>query len=282
MRQILISAADGYQLSALYATPVGSSCGAVIISSAAGIKKEFYIHFSKYLVQHGYNVLLYDYRGVGGSVAKGIVEPDAFMHDWGILDMNAVLNYMVFERGQREIIWIGHCIGAQLTGFLRNTQYVKKVIAVNAASGYWGNLPFPRRVLAWAFSFLVSPLLLKLYGYGSLGNENLDKPLPKNAFLEWQHWCKSKNFYQQFLTEHFNTDKFYSFRIPVTSVYTSDDYMANDKTARVMLSFFPNAPARIIKLQVERYTAHKVGHAGIFCKKFHRDLWNELIKIIES
>lgn len=282
MKKIFISASDGYQLSALYATPVGSSCGTAIISSATGIKKEFYIHFAKYLVQHGYIVILYDYRGVGESSPKGMVKPDAFMHEWGILDMNAILNYMVFEKGHREIIWVGHCIGAQLTGFLRNTQYVKKVIAVNAASGYWGYLPFPRRAIAWIFSYMVSPLLLKLYGYGSLGKEDMDKNIPKNVYQEWQNWCKSKNYYQQFLTDHFNTGKFYNFRIPVTSVYTSDDYMANFKTAQSILNFYPNAPSRIIKLQVERYTEYKVGHAGIFRKKFHRDLWTELMSLIDS
>lgn len=281
MKKIEIKAADGYALSALYTTPVGASCGSIILSSATGIRKEFYIHFTRYLVQNGYTVLLFDYRGAEGMGTTDPKAADAIMYDWGMLDMNAVLNYMVYERGQKEIIWIGHSIGAQLTGFLRNTHFVKKVIAVNAAVGYREFLPFFRRIMTWTFCYLFSPFRFAIYGYGSLKKEDFGKYLPRKVLLEWRQWCKSKNYYQQFLAEHFNMDKFYSFKTPVISVYTSDDYMANEKTARLMLSFFPNAPSRLIKLQVERYTAHKVGHAGIFSKKFHRDLWAELIEIIE-
>ncbi len=32
--------------------------------------------------------------------------------------MNAVLNYLVNERGITGITWLGHSIGAQLIGFL--------------------------------------------------------------------------------------------------------------------------------------------------------------------
>jgi predicted alpha/beta hydrolase len=53
MEKITITAADGYQLSALYAGPVGESTGAIILSSATGIRKEFCINFAQFLVQNG-------------------------------------------------------------------------------------------------------------------------------------------------------------------------------------------------------------------------------------
>lgn len=282
MKQIFIRAADGYELSALYTTPVGAACGSIILSSATGIKKEFYIHFSKFLVQNGYTVLLYDYRGVGGSVPDELHSSDVYMHDWGILDMNAVLNYMVYERGLTDIIWFGHSIGAQLTGFLRNTQHVKKVIAVNAAVGYWGYFPFPQRLIIWALCYLVNPVLLMKYGYHLVRKAGWVGKLPKNVLLEWRQWCKTRHYYRGYLTANFKMDKFYNFRVPVTAVYTSDDYIANDKNALSMLSFFPNAPSRVVKLQVDKYSTQKAGHTGIFSKKFHRDLWAELIEIIEG
>lgn len=48
-----------------------------------------------------------------------------------------------------------------------------------------------------------------------------------------------------------------------------------------MMKFFPNAPQEIMKLPVEQHTRHKVGHMGIFRKKFERDLWPLLVGVIE-
>jgi predicted alpha/beta hydrolase len=112
MQKITITAADGYQLSAAYSTPVGESNGTIIFSSATGIKKEFYINFTRFLVQHGYKVLLYDYRGIGESAPANLKTSNSYMHEWGTMDMNAVLDFMVNEKGLSNIIWVGHSVGA--------------------------------------------------------------------------------------------------------------------------------------------------------------------------
>lgn len=282
MKKIIIAAADGYELAALYGTPVDGSVGTVVISAATAVKKEFYINFGKYLIQNGYNILLFDYRGVGGSAPQELKESKAYIHEWGTLDMNAVLNYLIQEKGLSSITWLGHSIGAQLTGFLKQTEHIKKVIAVNAAVGYWGYFPFPKKIVIWALWYLISPVLVKIYGYGTMKKVGWGENLPKNVLMEWRDWCMNKNYYMDFLKKNFSTDKFYDFKVPLTFVYTSDDYIANDKTTPLMLQFFPNAVTNIINLQVEKYTAHKAGHTGIFRKKFEKDLWVPLVQIIEE
>ena len=51
----------------------------------------------------------------------------------------------------------------------------------------------------------------------------------------------------------------------------SDDQLANDKTAPMMMKFFPDSPHKIYKMPVEKYTTYKVGHTGIFRKKFENN-----------
>jgi predicted alpha/beta hydrolase len=282
MQKVFITAADGYKLAAIYGTPVGSSIGTVIISSATAVKKEFYINYARYLIQNGYNVFLFDYRGVGESAPEKLKSSKAYIHEWGTLDMNAALNYLVDKKGLSDIIWLGHSIGAQLTGFLTNTGHIKKVVAVNAAVGYWGYFPFPRKLVIWALWYLISPVLVKIYGYGTMKKVGWGEDLPKNVLMEWRSWCMNRNYYMDFLKKNFQTDKFYDFAVPLTAVYTSDDFIANDKTASLMMNFFPNAPTNVIKLEVGKYTSHKVGHTGIFRKKFKNDLWVCLTDIIEN
>lgn len=280
MENITIIAADGYRLSALYARPVGESTGTIVLSSATGIKKEYYINFSRFLVQNGYKVLLYDYRGIGGSAPVDLKTCSCFMHEWGTLDMNAVLNYLVQEKRLTDIIWVGHSVGAQLVGFIEHREHIRKVIAINAAFGYWRYFPFPVKWSIWGLWFFIGPLMVRIYGYGAMKKIGWGENLGKNMMKEWREWCLSKDYFTGMLNRKLNMDKFYDFTIPITAVYTSDDYIANDKTVPLMMNFFPNSPQAMFKLSVTENTIHKVGHTGIFRKKFENDLWPLLTDII--
>jgi predicted alpha/beta hydrolase len=281
MQKTIITARDGYKLSALFGTPVAESVGTIVISPATGVKKEFYVNFAKYLIQNGYKVLLFDYRGIGGSAPESLKESTAFMHEWGTEDMNAVLNYLVEERKFRDIIWLGHSVGGQLIGFSKHTRHIKKVIALSAAFGYWGYLPFPMKWMIWALWFFVGPVMVGIYGYGLMSKIGWGEDLPPRMMKEWRAWCLSKRYFTPLLEDKLKMDKFYNFTCPITAVYISDDFIANKKTVNRMMEFFPNSPNEIIRLSVKSLTPHRVGHMGIFRKKFERNLWPELVNIIE-
>ncbi|OSZ77629.1 hypothetical protein CAP36_14755 [Chitinophagaceae bacterium IBVUCB2] len=282
MQKITIIAADGYQLSALYLRPVGESIGSIILSSATGIKKEFYINFARFLVQNGYRVLLYDYRGIGESAPSNLKTSSSYMHEWGTLDMNAVLDYLVNEKGLSDIIWVGHSVGAQMVGFIRHRQHIRKVIAISAAFGYWKYFPSPVKWKIWGLWFFIGPLMVKMYGYGAMKKIGWGENLSRNMMKQWREWCLSKRYFTGMLKQQLQTDKFYKFTLPITSVYMSDDYIANDKTVPLMMKFFPNSPKKIYKLLVEKYTKHEVGHTGVFRRKFENNLWPVLVNIIEG
>jgi predicted alpha/beta hydrolase len=282
MKKFTIHASDGYPLSALFGEPDKNPMGTIVISSATGIRKEFYINFAQFLVTHGYRVLLYDYRGIGESAPADMKTSTIYMHEWGTQDMNAVINHLVIKQGYSGIIWLGHSIGGQLVGLIENKHHVRKVIAINAAVGYWGYFPYPMRMVVWLLWHVIGPLLIKVYGYGTMTKIGWGENLPRNAILEWRSWCLSKTYYMDFLKNKIKSDRFYDFTIPITAIYTSDDYIANDKTAPLMVQFFPNAPWRLIKLEVDQYTEHKVGHTGIFRKRFEKVLWPWLLRIIQG
>lgn len=282
MQKITITAADGYPLSALYARPVGGSIGNIILSSATGVRKEFYINFARFLVQNGYCVLLYDYRGIGESAPGNLKTSASFMHEWGTLDMNAALDYMVNEKKLTDIIWVGHSVGAQMVGFIKNRHHIRKVIAISAALGYWKYFPSPVKWKIWGLWFFVGPIMVWVFGYGAMKKIGWGENLSRNMMKEWREWCLSKTYFAGLLKKKLKQDKFYGFTVPITSVYMSDDQLANDKTAPMMMKFFPDSPQEIYKLPVENYTSYKVGHTGIFRKKFKRDLWPLLTVIIEK
>lgn len=282
MEKIIIKAEDGFLLSALYARPKGNIKDTIVISSATGVKKEFYINFANYLLHREYAVLLFDYRGIGGSVPCKLKKLNASMLEWGTKDMNAVLHYLVYQKKVTDIIWLGHSVGAQLIGFLNNRQHIKKVIAVNSALGYWGYFPFPIKWLIWGLWYFVGPVMVKVYGYGTMQKVGWGENLTRTMMWEWRSWCLSKTYFKHSLLSILQQDKFYQFTRPITSIYMSDDFIANDKTVPLMMKFFPNAPQSILKLSVKEHTNEKVGHTGIFRKKFSGKLWPWLVTVIEK
>ena len=282
MKKITINARDGYPLSALFGEPDHYPMGTIVISAATGIRKEFYINFARFLIGNGYCVLLYDYRGIGESAPVDIKNSQIYMHEWGTHDMNAVLNYVAERKGFTGIIWLGHSIGAQLVGLLENSHLIRKVISINAALGYWGYFPYPMKIVVWLLWYIIGPILVKVYGYGVMKKIGWGENLPRNVILEWRSWCISKTYYMDFLKTRIRSDRFYNFNVPITAIYTSDDYIANDKTASLMMQFFPNAPSRLIKLDVRKYTAQKVGHTGIFRRRFEAIFWPWLLRIIQG
>ena len=282
MKKITINAGDGYPLSALFGEPEHTPAGVIIISAATGVRKEFYINFARFLMTHHYCVLLYDYRGIGDSAPAYIKTPAMYMHEWGTMDMNAVLDHLVATKGFTGIIWIGHSIGGQLVGLLENKEHISKVISINAAFGYWRYFPYPMKAVIWFLWYVVGPLLTKIYGYGVMKKIGWGENLPPNVLREWRSWCTNKTYFMDFLKNKIHADRFYNFTVPITSIYTSDDYIATDKTASLLMQFFPNAPFKLIRLDVTRFTSEKVGHTGIFRKRFESSLWPWLLNAIHG
>jgi predicted alpha/beta hydrolase len=282
MEKITITASDGYQLKALFSTSVSESSKTIIISSGTGIKKEYYINFAQYLVENDFNVLLFDYRGIGESAPKDLRLSEAYIHDWGLYDMNAALDFVVNEKGLTNVTWVGHSVGSQLIGFLEKQEHLKKVVSICAGSGYWAYFSYPLKITVWILWFIAVPILVKIYGYGSIKMIGWGEDLPKNVLLEWREWCKDKDYCKMFLQKKLQTNKFYDFKVPITSIYLSDDPITNYKTASSLLELYPNSKTELVKLNVKDYTNEKVGHIGVFRKKFSNTLWTVLLSYLEQ
>lgn len=282
MHRITITAKDGYELSAIYMKPADYSIGTIVISSATGIRKEFYINFSKFLETQGYDVLLFDYRGIGESAPRRLQNLKCPMHEWGTKDMNAVIQFLVKEERKTGIIWIGHSVGAQLVGFLENKEHIAKVISINSALGYWRYFPAPQRWVIWGLWYFLGPIMVKTVGYGAMTKIGWGENLPPRMLMEWRKWCLSKTYFRNTLREKIDADSFYDFNIPITAVFMSDDFIANEKTVPLMLDFFPNATKEIFRLPVHKFTKDKVGHTGLFRKKFKYSLWPLMLTLIRK
>jgi predicted alpha/beta hydrolase len=116
---ISIPAADGYPLRG-YQWQHSKSDGAlppvVIINPATSVRCRYYSRFADYLHAHGWDVVTYDYRGIGESRQGSLRHLRADWVDWGEHDFEGVLQYTARRFPDREVDVVGHSIGGFVIG----------------------------------------------------------------------------------------------------------------------------------------------------------------------
>ena len=80
-----------------------------------------------FLFQHGYDVIAYDYRGVGESRPAALRGFAATWLDWGRLDFEAVLRYAAHTLEGRSIDVVAHSIGGFVVGLAPSNHLIRRV-----------------------------------------------------------------------------------------------------------------------------------------------------------
>ena len=278
---VTFTASDGFPLSGIWISQAGPDRQAAIIHSATSVRKEYYLKFATWLAGQGYDTLIYDYRGIGDSQRGPLRDLQATMHDYGALDQNAALRYLVEELGRKGITWLGHSVGSQLMGLVDHMDHVRKVLAINCSIGYWGYFPFPWNLMSLYLWHIAGPITTAIKGYFPAPWIGMGEPLPKGVFYEWRKWCNNKTHFRPWLQETTGQDRFYGFRVPITAIYTSDDYIAGDKTVAALLDFYPDAPHRTVKVHPDEIGG-KAGHLGIFRSKYQDKGWPIILREMQA
>src|ERR1700761_6415905 len=94
----------------LWISPHGSA-GRVIINPATGVLARFYHRYARFLANHGFDVLTYDYRGIGASRPSKLRGCGYRWRDWGERDFEAALRFMRRRKGDAALNVVGHSFG---------------------------------------------------------------------------------------------------------------------------------------------------------------------------
>lgn len=145
-----ISCKDGYQLAAQFYPAQQNDINAlpILICPATGITKTFYHAFAEWLSQQGYNVLSFDFRGIGESLHGALKDSTASINDWGMLDIPAAIETLLKRTNAEKVIIVGHSAGGQLLGITPNYHKVAKVLAIAGSTGHIKGLKGKTKLLA--------------------------------------------------------------------------------------------------------------------------------------
>lgn len=161
-----ITTADAVPLTAQWVhAPEGACHGVVLLAPATGVRRRFYADFARHLGSQGFDVLLWDPRGIGDSRRAPARHDPATLRDWGERDLDAVIRHAREQRPDTRLWLLGHSSGGHLAGLAPALPLCDGLILVAAGTCDWRDYPASQWPRLWAVWWLAVPALTGLLGY---------------------------------------------------------------------------------------------------------------------
>nr|WP_297355980.1 alpha/beta fold hydrolase [uncultured Caldimonas sp.] len=287
MQTIELQTSDGARIAARFYWPdsqVQSPRALVVIGGAMGVRQEYYRPFAQWLAEQGFLAASFDYRGMGDSrpheLRKSLRGFKADLFDWA-RDYDTVIDALCEAAPDAPLYVIGHSLGAQLPGMLRNRDRIQGLVSIAAGSGYWrDNAPRTRRMVLYFWHVLV-PLATRLCGYFPGRRLRKVGDLPEGVILQWRRWCLNPRYHVG-AEGGAVREAFEQARFPVIAWSMTDDELMTERGTRVLVDCYANAPRRIERIAPQDVSVRRIGHFGFFREQFEGTLWRRVTDLFHN
>ena len=279
--EVKITCVDQFAIAATIYSPKKSLKGAILIGPATGIQRQFYASFAAFLAEHGYGVITFDNRGIGGSLIGSVSESDASLQCWGEKDMPAVLEQLKTTFPNTKYHLIGHSAGGQLVGLMHNAKDFTSIFNFASSSGQLKNMSGTYAIKAHFFMNFFIPLSNTLYGHTKSQWLGMGEPLPKVVAQQWREWCNSEGYVKASFGKTIHSHFYDDLSTPSMWVNADDDDIAIDANVEDMLSVFTKINAEKLTLSAGDYALDEIGHMKFFSRK-SQVLWINALNWLEK
>jgi predicted alpha/beta hydrolase len=273
---LLIPATDGFALSASLFRGAGPApVGTLILASAVGNRRHNYTAYAGYMAEQGWDVVTFDYRGMGDSAVPWAEAAAFSLVDWGEKDLAGVIAWARARLASERLALLAHSIGGQVAGFTPNKNALTALVGVAAQRGYWPYWTGWRKWGVYFFFRVFVPLAVKLRGRLPLGFADL-ADMPAGVARDWARWGVNHDY-----RDGAGTDlkpRFADFRAPTLAISFSDDLaLAPERAVDVLFTeYFTRAPLTRWHLRPQDLGVKAIGHAGFFDPKVcPESLWQD-------
>ncbi len=280
---ITIRAADSYALRGwLWEHPKPCCClPVVIINAATSVRCRYYTPFADYLHQQGWNVVTYDYRGIGGSRHHSLRSLKADWIDWGQHDFEGVLRYVTKRFPGQPVDVVGHSAGGFIIGLAASARRIRRIFTMGAQYAYWRDYaPEVRRsmFLRW---HLAMPLLAWLFGYVPAKRLGWMEDTPKGVALDWarmgprfEHSVRRNGEAQEGVTEaEMLVRGFARVQAPILALGIDDDPFGTRPALDRLLEYYSSSERYHLRLAPSALGQPSIGHFAFFHERFRELLW---------
>ncbi|NPD14922.1 alpha/beta fold hydrolase [Xinfangfangia sp. D13-10-4-6] len=250
--------------------------GRVIINPATGVLAQYYHRYAAFLAMHGFDVLTWDYRGIGLSRPADLRGCGYRWQDWGTQDFAAALTFMAGRRGGPLIV-VGHSIGGFLPGLAAGAEQIDRLLTIGAQYAWWGDYA-PRRRLALLLKWHIAmPVLAALCGYFPGRRLGWLEDLPAGVAHEWAFRRMRFELSHPVAERSEVTRRMASVRADILAVGVSDDELGTPPAIRRTLGYYTGADRTAVLLHPADYGRQSIGHFNLFHDSHARSFWRETL-----
>lgn len=279
--RVEISCTDGLKLVGnLWRASEAPIVGNVIINPATGVLARYYHRYARFLAAHGFNVLTYDYRGIGQSRPIDLKQCCYRWRDWGGLNFDGALQFMQQHGFDRKLSVVGHSIGGFLIG-LADTErgkLIDRILTVGAQYGWWGDYAAHRRADLFLKWHVAMPLLTMICGYFPGCRLGWLEDLPAGIAYEWSF--RRSRFEQSYPKAERTAvlDRMAAIKVPILAVVVSDDELGTVRAIRRTLSYYSGAHSNAVLIEPRLYQRKRLGHFDLFHDRHSGDFWMDTVR----
>ena len=245
----------------------------VIVGPATAVQQTYYIKFCQYLCDAGFDVLSFDYRGIGQSKIRPIREyQDIGFSAWAEQDYPAVIAWLKAQYPEQALYIVGHSVGGWMPGATRASQYIDGILGVAALSAYWPLMARPYRYGHWLTWSLVVPVTTAVFGYWP-GWAGLKMDLSAKLGREFAQWAKLPGFL--FDAPQFDArSNAAQFTGHLHLLQIADDPWGTPEAVSALQPHYPNAQSNVIEtIHPKDFGVKHIGHLNFFRSQFSETLW---------
>ena len=269
---LAIPCADGVVLGG-HAWLAQAPRGMVVVNAATGVLARYYHRFAAFLADGGFDVLTYDYRGIGASRPARLRGCGYRWRDWGQQDFEAALQAAHARRRDGPLMVVGHSIGGYLPGLAPSAPLIDRLLTVGAQYAWWRDYaPAHRRrlLLKW---HVAMPLLTALFGYFPGRRLGWLEDLPAGVAHEWSFRGPRME------TTHPATSRaavlagFAAVRARILAVSITDDEFGTLPAVQRTLAYYTGAQRQLVRLPPAALGLPALGHFSLFHARHAGDAW---------
>lgn len=269
-----VTTADGHRLATTRFAPAGTTRAVVLVAPAMGATQRYYAPFASWLAAQGHLVITFDHRGIGASAPHSLRGFDASLTEWVTHDLAAVLDYAATEAGGRDLVWLGHSLGAQVLPMVPNAALVTRMVMVASGNGYWRLHDFPMKLRAGLLWFGIAPALVPLAGHFPGKALGIVGDLPAGVIRQWRRWC----LHPRYCVGVERADAAYdAFKKPVAALSFTDDEFMSARNTDSLYALYRNAPLDAVRIAPADAGLQRIGHFGFFKKESEASLWPRIL-----
>ena len=283
-RAVNIACRDGVDLgghlwAATDATPAPH--GAVVITPATGVAARYYHRYARFLAGHGFDVLTFDYRGIGLSRPARLRGSPIRWRDWGERDVDAALRFMA-SHSAAPLMLVGHSIGGFLPGLAPSGATVTRMLTMGAQYAWWGDYAPRERaglLLKW---HVAMPVLTALFGYFPGKRLGWLEDLPAGVAHEWSFRGPRFESSHPRAEREAARARMAAVRADILAVAMSDDPLGTVPALSRTLAYYTGARRTLVRLSPADYGRQAIGHFSLFHDSHAEGFWRDTLVFLRE